>query len=202
MALVAGLALGGILVAGWSGWDFYTTRQAQQASAHYERLRLAVQGSDSKQAEKVAAHLTSDYARTPYASLASLVLAADQVKRQQFESAVKQYQWVIEHASDRKLQHVARLRLGRLLWSLGRSDEALQALSPRRPGTFEPLFLELRGDILAGQGRHEEAKRAYSSAIESDISPELREGVELKLNDLNTLGASAKPPAPSAEKDS
>ena len=63
----------------------------------------------------------------------------------------------------------------------------------RKPGSFAPLFAELRGDIYAGQGRREEARKAYAEALEGEIAPEQRAAVELKLNDLGAPGAASKP---------
>jgi predicted negative regulator of RcsB-dependent stress response len=204
-ALLAGLLLGAALVAGWSGWKFYSARQALQASAEYEHLRRVLQSADGEHggaqgqaahAEEIVATLTGRYARTPYAALGALTLAADQVRRGQHEAALAQYAWVRENARDRKLRHVARLRRARMLWSLGRSEEALAELQARKAGSFAPLFAELRGDILAAQGRRDEARQAYAEALAAaDYAPELRAGVELKLNDLSSDAPPATPPA-------
>ncbi len=198
LALLAGLLLGAALIASWSGWKLYTARQAQQASTQFEQVRVALQAGDSKAAEALTAGLTERYSSTPYAALAALMLAADQVKRNQFEAALEQYQWATQEASDRKLRHVARLRGARLLWSMGRSEEALAELQTRRSGSFEPLFTELRGDILAAQGRLDDARKAYTEALAAESTPEQRAGIELKLSDLNgqePASASTAPPA-------
>ena len=191
-ALLAGLLLGALLVGGWSGWKYYTARQSLLASIEFGHLHEVLQSGDAKHAEEVTAKLTTQYSRTPYAALASLELAADQVKRGQFESALKQYQWAAHEAKDRKLRHIARLRGARLLWNLGRSEEALAELQAHRQGSFAPLFAELRGDILAARGQPEEARQAYAEALASEAStPEQRASVELKLNDLNPQGSTA-----------
>jgi predicted negative regulator of RcsB-dependent stress response len=88
---------------------------------------------------------------------------------------------------------VGRLRQARLLWSLGRADEALALLQVKRMGSFASLYAELRGDILLGQARAEEARQAYSAALAAEPSTEQRAGLELKLNDLNTGVAPATP---------
>lgn len=203
-ALLAGLLLGAALVAGWGGWKYYSERQAQLASAEYEHLRRVLQSADGAHtaqgdmthAGEIVTALTTRYARTPYAALAALMLAGEQVRRSQPEAALKQYAWVRDNARDRKLRQVARLRSARLLWSLGRSDEALAELQARKPGRFTPLFAELRGDILAAQGRHEDARQAYAEALAAaDAMPELRAGIELKLNDLNGLTPAETAPA-------
>lgn len=197
-ALLAGLLLGALLVGGWTGWKSYSTRQSEQASIKFGQLQAALQSGDGKMAETVAAGLTDRYSGTPYAALAALMLAADQVKRNQFEAALSQYQWVREQASDRKLRHVARLRRARLLWSMGRSEEALSELQTKRVGSFGSLFSELRGDILAGQGQHDEARKSYTEALAAALAPEQRTGIELKLNDLNTQAVTSSAPAPAA----
>lgn len=196
VALLGGLLLGTVLVAGWSGWNLYNKRQAERASIQYEQLRVALQNNDAKLAEEAVNRLTTTYSGTPYAALASLSLAADQVRRKQFDAAQRQYAWVMEQAGDRKLRQVATLRYARLLWSQGKSEEALRALQAQKPGSFQPMFLELQGDILVGQGRHDEARKAYTDAIAAEESPELRAGIELKLNDLMTPGTAATTSVP------
>ena len=83
---------------------------------------------------EIGKRLTVDYSGTPYAALGALLVAADQVKRNQYEPALGSYQWVIDEADDRKLRHVARLRQARLLWSLGRADDALKVLDNPEAG--------------------------------------------------------------------
>ncbi len=197
-ALLAGLLLGAILIGGWSGWQSYTKHKAEKASVEFEQLKQSLQTGDSKAAEAAAADLAERYSSTPYATLGALMLAADQVRRKQFEPALKQYQWAIDNAPDRKIGNIARLRRARLLWSMGRSDEALKELQARRLGSFEPLFSELRGDILVGQGQKEEARKSYTEALAAASSPEQRASIELKLNDLNTQAPAATSDATSA----
>jgi predicted negative regulator of RcsB-dependent stress response len=199
-SVVAGLLLGALLVGGWTAWKQYSARQSQQASVRYEQLRLALRADEDQRAEALAAQLAGQYARTPYAALGALLLAADQVERSQFEAALKQYEWVRQEAGDRKLRKLAQLRRARLLWSLGRPDVALKELEGRKPGAFAPLFAELRGDILAGQGRHEEARQAYREALAAkELSADQRAAIELRLNDLNHAAAAAAPAVPKDE---
>lgn len=193
VALLAGLVLGALIVAGWTAWKVYADRQSRQASGEFEHLREELQAGNSSHAAEIGKRLTVDYAGTPYAALGALLVAADQVKRNQYEPALGSYQWVIEEADDRKLRHIARLRQARLLWSLGRADEALEVLNTRRAGSFSPMFAELRGDIYAGQGRREEARKAYAEALEGDAAPEQRAAVELKLNDLEAPTPATQP---------
>lgn len=194
VALVAGLVLGASLIAGWSGWKIYSDRQARQASTQFEQLRAALQTSDTKTATEITQRLTQDYAGTPYAALAALSLAAELIKRNQFEPALAHYAWVSEEADDRKLRHVGSLRRARLLWSMGRADEALAAMETRRPGSFAPLFAELRGDIFASQGKFDEARKAYGEALETTPG-EQRAGIELKINDLDNRAANVATPS-------
>lgn len=193
LALFAGVLLGGVLVAGWTGWSWYSERQARLASTEFEHLSKSLRAGDHKHADEIVTRLTGQYARTPYAALAALAVAGDQVRRSQFDAALKNYQWVTQSARDRKLRRVAALRRARLLWSLGRSEEALAELQTRKAGSFAPLFAELRGDILAGQGRPAEARQAYAEAMAGEIPPDQRAAIELKLNDLGAQPLPASP---------
>lgn len=85
------------------------------------------------------------------------------------EDARKQYHIILEIESDDAEVHV---RLGRVLTLLGRSDEAMAALSRGIEGTDDPelrlaAFLIL-GDLYRDRGELPEAIQFYRQALETD----------------------------------
>ncbi len=67
---------------------------------------------------------------------------------------------------DPQLGALARVRLARVLFAMGRSDEALAALDAAGTEDFALEKLELRGDILRANGDTGGARTAYAQALE------------------------------------
>jgi predicted negative regulator of RcsB-dependent stress response len=60
-------------------------------------------------------------------------------------------------------------------------------------GSFAPEYDELRGDILAAQGKSSDARAAYERALAvAGTDPQRRELIEMKMHDL----AAAAPAEP------
>lgn len=195
LALVSGLLLGLAVIVGWRVWNAHNLHRSEQASALYEQLQTALQGSDGQNAVGIGKILTSEYGSTSYAALGALALAADMVKRNDYAGAAAQLKWVADHADDKKLKHIGRLREARVLWSQGNADAALAVLDVKKTLAYEPLYQELRGDIYASQGKNSEARTAYQAALDAQKDASMRTAVEQKLNDLNAEGAPAAAPA-------
>ena len=69
-------------------------------------------------------------------------------------------------------------------------DEALKQLEGAHAGAFDARFLELKGDVLAAQGKNTEAKAAYKAAqAKSTAKP--GPGLELLQQKLDSLGEAA-----------
>jgi len=73
--------------------------------------------------------------------------------------------WAAEHASDEVLRDIARLRLAGVLADNNAAEEALKQLAIEPTPAFAARFAELRGDILASQGKATEARAEYERAM-------------------------------------
>jgi predicted negative regulator of RcsB-dependent stress response len=100
-------------------------------------------------------------------------------------------QWVVEkgpavHST------LAKVRLASVLLEENKHDEALKLLDQVKDDGFASMAADLRGDILASQGRRDEARAAYQNAVEkaSDRSP-LKALSQAKLDAAG--GSTAKP---------
>ena len=94
-------------------------------------------------------------------------------------------QWVLDNAREDEQKDVARLRLAGVLLDEKKHDEALKLLDTPRGASFDSLYADMRGDILALLGRRAEARAAYQTALEnSDPRSNYRPMIQVKLDTL------------------
>ncbi|MFQ6748403.1 tetratricopeptide repeat protein, partial [Bordetella pertussis] len=94
-------------------------------------------------------------------------------------------EWLAAQAKQLALQPVARLRLAGILLDQKQYDAALAQLN-NPPASFAALFADRRGDVLAAQGKRDEARAAWQSAIDGlGTSNPLTQVVQLKLDALS-----------------
>lgn len=151
-------------VVGWQGWNWYQRSQAAQASAIYGVLEQAVATRDSQKAKAAAGELAEKFGRTTYAPLGALMAAKLSFEGGDLKTAQAQLTWAAENGKD-ELKDVARLRLAAVLLDEKTYDEALKQLDSAHAPAFDARFAELKGDVLAAQGKKAEAKAAYQAAI-------------------------------------
>jgi len=154
-----------LVAAGWQGWNWWQRKQATQASAVFHALQTAVTQRDAKRVRDLAGELVDKYSVTEYAAMGALLAARAQAEAGDPKSARVQLTWVAENAKDPGLRDVARLRLATVLLDEKAYDEALKQLSATPLAAFQPRFAELRGDILAAQGKASDARGAYDAAL-------------------------------------
>lgn len=163
--LVSGVVIALALVGGWRYWQAWQIEQAQAASAHYADMLVDARARDINSVREKAAQLREDYARTPYATLGNLRLAALEVESGDFEAAAETLRWAMENSRDKELGLVARLRLARVQLELGKYDEAIALVSGQQTVAFKALFEEVRGDALLLKNDREGARAAYEAAL-------------------------------------
>jgi len=164
--LVTGLLLVvALAMAGWQGWNWWQRQQAVQASATFANLQAAAMKRDAKRVRELAGELVDKYSVTAYAGMGALLAARVQVDTGDARNARVQLAWAAENATDPGLRELARLRLATLLLDEKSYDDALKQLAAEPAAPFAPRFAELRGDILAAQGKAAEARVAYDSAL-------------------------------------
>ena len=142
---------------------------------------------------RIAGELTGDFADTPYADQATLVLARLDVDSGDFAAAEKRL------AADRRrrsedpdLRIVARLRLARVQLAQGRYDDALRSLDAVATPAVDARVLELKGDVRLAQGDTAAALADWRKAQEAaDSGPGRSRQVDMELLQLkiDELGA-------------
>ncbi len=176
--LVAVVALGG-----WRGWHYYQNKQDNEAATLYQQFTEQLASNDVKRVNDAAAAVMDKYSATPYASRAALIAAQVNEMGKEPLRAKTQLQWVIEHASEDGLKSVAALRMASLQLDEKNFVGALKSLEIKHAASFDALYADLKGDVLAEQGKPADARAAYQLAYDKlDAKSAYRNLVQMKLD--------------------
>jgi len=174
-------------VIGGQSWNAYKEGDLERASASYDVMMEAMQEKQVEIAMSEGGRLIESHPNSPYATMAALAVAKMEVEKGDTQSARTRLAWAIDHANMEGLAHVARLRLAQLMIDAGELDPALTKLNISETGKFEGTYAALRGDIYVLQGKRSEARTAYESALtDTELSPQLRTFVQMKLDNLGS----------------
>lgn len=169
-ALITGIIIGLVLLAGGNYWKQYKIKRAEAASQLYENLLADWQQGKSDAVSTAAAKLMQDYAATPYAGKSALLMARQRFDAKDIAGTRTHLEWAMQNASETQVQHSARLRLARLLLDQGEPAAAWALVNIQETDGFVSEYAEIRGDVLLAQGDRDGARRAYQTAIEK-IAP-------------------------------
>ncbi len=190
--LVAGVAL---TVGGYYGYRWWESRVASRSLEAGERFAAmldAIGAGKKDEGLKIADALTGQYAGTPYADQAELVLARLDVDSANLAGAESRLAKVASESKDPDLRIVARLRLARVQLAEGRYDDALASLDAVATPAVDPRVLELRGDVKLAQGEKAAALgfwREAEAAVKSDPASGAQLDMELLSLKIDELGA-------------
>ncbi len=192
--LVTGVVVAASIgVIGWQGWNWHQRSQAGQASAIYGVLEQAAAMRDGQKVKSAAGELAEKFGGTTYAWLGALVAARQSFDAGDLKTAKAQLTWAADNAKD-EVKDLARLRLAAVLLDEKAYDEALKQLEAGHAAAFDARFLELKGDVLASQGKAPEARAAYKAALDKGEARTARgggAGRELLRQKLDNLGEAA-----------
>jgi len=198
--LIGGAVLGGALLFGWTRYQSYQQQRVEIASALYDELFAAVADRADVRATELLAEIRAEYASSPYADQAALLMASLRLDQQQPEAAVDELRFVLEDTDDAELALVVRQRLARLLLHMERYDEVLTLLEDLEPSRFSGRFSELRGDVYLAQGEVDRARTAYMEAYNAEFTEVLdRNVLQMKIDDLPVAAIADALPQPEAE---
>ncbi len=184
-------------VAAWNGYQYWQNKQASQAAVMYDEVERAVQAGDAARLDRSLADMKDRFGGTVYAEQAGLLAAKAYYDKGNGDASRAALTWVAGKATDEGYQSIAKLRLAGMLLETKAYDEALKLVSGSFPKDFAALAADRRGDILAAQGKKDEAKSEYEKAYKGlDERTEYRRLVEVKLNALGVdPAANPTPPA-------
>ena len=153
-----------LIVIAWQGWNWYQRKQTGEAAVIYGALQNAVLSKDTQRIKAASGELLEKFGGTSYAVLGALVSAKAMVDAGDGQTAKVQLQWAADHAKD-ELRDIARLRAAAVLLDEKAYDQALAQLGAASGPAFEVRFQDMRGDILAAQGKKTDAVSAYQAAL-------------------------------------
>ncbi len=183
--MVSNLVIGLLVAyAAYQGWTYYQTKQAVNASTEYQALQV-VDAKDTKSIQAKAAVLMEKYSATPYAGRAAVLAAKANYEANQIKSAKAQLEWAISNAKETSVSAIAGLQLANILAEENNFDAALKVLEAKHDAGFDGLFLDLKGDVLLGLGKRDEAKAAYELALTKlDAQGRYRHLTQQKIDSL------------------
>ena len=182
--LIGGAALGGLALFGYNQFNAYQARQAEQAAALYESVKVAADAADLPQATALLEQLRADYPSNAYTQQAGLLVARAALVSDP-DRATADLRFAMENSTDPELAMIARLRLARVLAYREQYQEALGLLTVESPGQFAGRIDEIKGDIYVALGQFNEARAAYLAAMVASGAEVLdRSFLQMKLSDL------------------
>lgn len=185
-------------LAAWNGYHYWQRNQAAQAAMMYDEVERAAASGEASRLDRALADMKERFGGTAFAQQAGLLAAKTYYDKGNADAAKAALSWVAGKSSDEGYQAIAKLRLAGVLLEAKAYDEALKQLSGTFPKDFAALAADRRGDVLAAQGKKNEAKAEYQKAYQGmDERTEYRRLVEVKLNALG-LNPSAALPTPAA----
>lgn len=180
--LIIGAVIG---LAGLWGWRYYgeSVLTAQEsASSSYADVVIDIEANGEQTSENVQLFITNNEGNN-YATLASLLLAKEAVKANDFTLAKTQLTALLETNSYQPLTPVIALRLARVEAQLGEYEQALATVDKVTEAGFLVKANQTKAAIYLQQGNVELARIAFQAAVnasEGRVDPLL----QLQLDDL------------------
>ncbi|KAK47377.1 MULTISPECIES: tetratricopeptide repeat protein [Caballeronia] len=175
-----------VIGAGYNGWNFWQRRQAAEASVLYDHLQQAVNANDQALVTRVATDMEDKFGGTGYAQMSALAAAKSLYMAGNTAGAKTQLQWAIDHAKDDEYKQIAKLRLALVLLDEKNYDAGLKLLADQPLDAFKGVIADRRGDLLAAQGKRDDARAAYKVALETlpENDTSARQLIQFKLDAL------------------
>ena len=165
-SLLLGLGIGVGALLGWREYLAYQTNHSAEASDLYQAVQMQVSSNRLDDAHISKADLIrNDFSDTPYAALVSMLQAKYEYEHGDIESALMHLRWASDNSTETDVQHVAKLRLARILIVQKKYDEAETILLASHPAGFDAGYEELKGDLYLAKGEIAQARVAYDKAI-------------------------------------
>lgn len=189
-AIVMGLVLAFGLMFGFKQFQAWETSKRQQASAEYQVMLELLEAGNMDAAVPNYEVLKSEFPKSAYTSMASLMMAKSRLQAGQTDLAANDLQHAVENAQPEPMKVIAQERLARVRLSQGDTDTAMKLLDGvSSEQGFEAQFAELRGDIYLAREEPELAISSYQKSLGL-----LEEGVGNRVYlvmKLEALGVSA-----------
>jgi len=183
-SVIAGLVIGVGGLSGWRFWVDYRDNVAAEASAHFSEMMTALDASQQDSVIEHANIILDEYSSTTYADLARLSLAKAYAEAGEFNKAEQQLNMIVDNSTETSLNLIARKRLSTVLLQQGKLEQAFSVVDIDYPSEFAAAFEEMKGDILAAQGKNNAAIEAYQKARLAQPAAPNAQYLQQKLEDL------------------
>lgn len=186
-AIVIGVVLGSALLGGYRYWSTYTDERAAMASMRYDEVVVSMNEGRVKDALKIGDEIKQEYAATPYGGMAALLMARMSFERGDLKATREHLRWAVDNAAEPITAHVARLRLARIMHTMGETKAALALIDIGDIGEisgFSVEYFELKGDLLLATGDRDGARKAYIEALVREDGGKFSFILKMKLADL------------------
>lgn len=183
-AFIIGAVIGVGALMGGKAWLDYREGQRQSASIEFARLSDELRQNQTQSVTVHAEHIIENFANTPYGPLAALTLAKIKVEAGELDAAQSKLQWVLAHAKQNDIIHMARLRLARVMSANGQYQQALALLDNVDYEGYAAAYHEVRGDIQLAMQQQEAARASYNAALTALQAGDDRRQLQMKLADV------------------
>lgn len=192
MSTVLSIAIALALFFAWQTWQSRQQQQAEAASVTYQQLlqvSLQVEQEAGEAQYATATHLVDtlkdDFGKTTYAQYGALVQARLLTMQGKLEDAESELRWVLDTDVDDWMRQLVTLRLARLLFARGETDQAMALSGDHLDGPLGAGYYELRGDIGSKLGDFEGARENYQRSLDQNAdNPNANPLVRMKLESL------------------
>lgn len=181
-AIILGAVIG---LGGLWGWRYYNEQRIasqELASQQYEQAIAQLEQDDFDTAKSFVSENPDNH----YAVLAALQLAQQAVRQGNLDEAASQLKLAADKADVSALASVARLRLARVQIQQQVYEEALATLTSVEAESYKSQVLELQGDVYVAQDKLDQARSAYSEALQLNAGNNL---LKMKLDNLQVLAS-------------
>lgn len=183
--LVTNVVIAGLLAyVAWQGYQYWQNKKAAEASTLYQNLVMMEFGKGAEiktQANKLMNNFTS----TAYAGRAAVLLAKSDFANKDGKAAKADLQWAIDHAQESAVQAIASLQLAGILLEEKDYENAHKVLDAKIDAGYVGLRDEMKGNVYLAQGKQDEAKKAFESALNNlDMGGAMYQYTKQKLESL------------------
>ena len=183
IAIVVGAVLG---LGGLFGWRYYSDAQLASKEAASIEYQAVVEALETEGGVQRAERFLDDNSGSGYATLTAFVLAAQAVSEDNLAGAQAHLELAAE-TSDSAIRPVALLRLARVQLAQDNAQGALDSATKIDNEAYTAQMQEVKGDAYVQLGNFDQARLAYSAAVEADAANQL---VKMKLDNLTIASGS------------
>jgi predicted negative regulator of RcsB-dependent stress response len=182
--IVLGILLVIFAMVGTHYWQARNQSKLDNASIAYQNILSTLATNHNADITASAEAMMKQDGHTPYASMAALLLAGQQVNANQLSAATENLQWVIKHAPTPALKAIATLRVARILLAEKQPQQALALLVKPLTG-FDGAYAMVAGDAYVQLQDYAKAYQSYQLALHNMPENDYFVGIiKLKLSNL------------------